>query len=172
MIVAMNLPALPEWDWPLLVEHAERLAVAWLLVLPVAWMWERLGHSAGLRTFPLVSVAACGYMLAVYGFHPGDPGDLSRALQGLIAGVGFIGGGAILKYGTTVHGTATAASIWTAAAIGVAAGVGRFELALLLSLFNLLTVSGLSPLKRLATTAKKRKSAGDHPPGGDESRPK
>jgi putative Mg2+ transporter-C (MgtC) family protein len=61
-------------------------------------------------------------------------------LQGLITGIGFIGGGAILKSSGTVHGTATAASIWNTGLIGMAVAFGRFEIAIFMSLINFVTL--------------------------------
>jgi len=83
----------------------------------------------------------------ILGPHP-DSGDQSRLLQGLITGIGFVGGGAILKEGATVKGTATAASIWNAGVIGAAVAMGRYEIAILLSLLNLFTLRALLPLKQ------------------------
>ncbi len=68
------------------------------------------GQSAGLRTFPLVAVAACGYMLV--GIYVVDGADAqSRVMYGIKTGIGFIGGGAILKSKGSFTGTATAASV-------------------------------------------------------------
>ena len=68
-------------------------------------------------------------------------------LQGLITGIGFVGGGAILRDGNTVKGTATAASIWNAGVIGAAVATGRYEVAVILALLNFLTLRALLPLK-------------------------
>ena len=68
-------------------------------------------------------------------------------LQGLITGIGFVGGGAILRDGDTVKGTATAASIWNAGVIGAAVATGRYEVAVILALLNFLTLRALLPLK-------------------------
>jgi putative Mg2+ transporter-C (MgtC) family protein len=87
------------------------------------------GKPAGLRTHALVSLgAALGVLtaeLVVGGAAGADRGAITRAIQGIIAGVGFLGGGAILKSGTdAVRGLTTAASIWLAACVGVACGAG------------------------------------------------
>ena len=84
--------------------------------------------------------------MLVLGDQP-DVAAQSRVLQGLITGIGFVGGGAILKEGVTVRGTAMAASIWNAGVIGAAVAMSRYEVALLLSLLNLLTLRALLPLK-------------------------
>jgi putative Mg2+ transporter-C (MgtC) family protein len=113
----------------------------------VAWDREREARSAGLRTFPLVAVASCGFALVGTQLAGGGAESLARVIQGLIAGIGFIGGGAILKHGGTVEGTATAASIWNTGAIGAAVALGRYEIAVVLSAVNFLTLRLLTPLK-------------------------
>ena len=125
------------------------VGVAYLLALPVAWDREQNARSAGLRTFPLVAVASCGYILlarSVFG-RDGDAHAEARIVQGLMTGIGFIGGGAILKHGVSVRGTATAASVWNTGAIGACAAYGRYEIALVLSLINFLTFRFLTELK-------------------------
>ena len=123
-----------------------RLVLAYILALPIGWVREREQHHIGLRTFPLVAVASCGYILL--GTAPGMSADSqSRIIQGLVAGIGFIGGGAILKSGTEVHGTATAASIWTTGVIGAAVAQNRFFLAAALSALNIFTLRVLLPFK-------------------------
>jgi putative Mg2+ transporter-C (MgtC) family protein len=109
----------------------------WLNVLTasIGWESEREAHSAGVRTFPIVGMASCGYILLL-GNQP-DIGAQSRLLQGLITGIGFIGGGAILKEGQTVKGTATAASVWNAGVIGAAVAMDRYGIAITLALLNL-----------------------------------
>jgi len=123
-----------------LVSHLIQLCIAYVLALPIGLNREKAARSAGLRTFPLVAMAACGYMLT--GMYVLDSGDAeARVLYGIITGIGFIGGGAILKGGGKVSGTATAASIWTTGAIGIAVAFQRYEIAVLLSLMNFLTLS-------------------------------
>lgn len=119
--------------------HLLSLGIAYLLAIPVGLNREKEARSAGLRTFPLVAMAACGYMIT--GMYVLDTGDAeARVLYGIITGIGFIGGGAILKTKGSVSGTATAASIWNTGAIGIAVAYGRLEIAILLSLMNLLTL--------------------------------
>jgi len=131
-----------------LVEVLTRLAIAFVLAIPIGWERERSTRSAGLRTFPLVAVASCGYTLIAVQL-PGDAADAhSRVLQGLLTGIGFIGGGAILKSEHQVRGTATAAGIWVTGAIGAAAGYGRLETALLLSLIALVALRGLGAVEQ------------------------
>jgi len=129
-----------------IVRNLTHLAAAYLIALPVAMDRESANRGAGLRTFPIVAVAACGYTLV--GFSVLDSTEAeSRIIQGLITGIGFIGGGAILKSNGSVSGTATAASIWTTGLIGIAAATGRYEVALLLSLITFATLRYVRRLK-------------------------
>lgn len=138
----------PSFSWSLLLRYVLYIAGAYVIALPVAWERERDTRILGLRTFPLVSVAACAYVLiatAVFGLA----GDAqSRLLQGVITGIGFLGGGVILKAGTSIHGTATAASVWAVGAAGVAIGYGLWELAIVISLVNFVTLRFLTPLSK------------------------
>jgi putative Mg2+ transporter-C (MgtC) family protein len=108
-----------------------RLLLAVLLGAVVGVQRERTGKPAGIRTHMLVSLGAALIVLA-----PLEAGmnsdELSRIIQGLITGIGFIGGGAILKLQESreIEGLTTAAGIWMTAAVGVAVGLGRFGLAL------------------------------------------
>jgi putative Mg2+ transporter-C (MgtC) family protein len=73
----------------------------------------------------------------------------SRLFYGLMTGIGFIGGGSILKdVRRGISGTATAASVWSTGALGASVAWDQYELAVLLSAFNVLTLRGLRPLKR------------------------
>jgi putative Mg2+ transporter-C (MgtC) family protein len=132
--------------WQEFVNIIEPLGVTYLLTALIGWDREREAHSAGLRTFPIVGMASCGYLLAL-GTSP-DSAAQSRVLQGLITGIGFVGGGAILKEGANVRGTATAASIWNAGVIGASVAMGRYEIALVLALLNLFTLRALQPIKQ------------------------
>ncbi len=135
-----------ELDWTRIAYNLIHLGVAYLLALPVAWDRETARQGVGLRTFPLVAVAACGYMLV--GVSVLDSTDAeARVLQGLITGIGFIGGGAILKSNGNVSGTATAATIWITGLIGVAVAFERFEIGLLMSLISFLTLRYVRQLK-------------------------
>lgn len=126
-------------EWHRVVTHLIQLGVAFVLAMPVAFDREKESRSAGLRTFPLVAVAACGYTLVGMSVLSSTDAE-ARVLQGIITGIGFIGGGAILKSGTNVTGTATAASIWNMGLIGIAVAFRRYEIALLMSVINLITL--------------------------------
>ena len=122
-----------------------KIGLAYLLTLPVGWEREQEVHSVGVRTFPIVAMASCSYILIAF---PNDIGAQSRVLQGLIAGIGFIGGGAIVKEGSTVRGTATAASIWSTGVVGASVAMGRYEVAVALSLLTFLTLKILWRFKQ------------------------
>lgn len=133
-----------------MVEPGLRLLAALLLALPIGWERELAARSAGLRTFPLVALAACGYVLLALEVVGDTPEAQARVLQGLMTGIGFIGGGAILKSKEHVHGTATAAGIWVTGAIGAAAAYGRLGLAVLLSALTMLVLAVLGAIERRA----------------------
>src|SRR5579863_8896560 len=132
--------------WQELWSNFQHVAIAYVLTATIGWESEQETHRAGVRTFPIVGMASCGYLLLL-GSQP-DIAAQSRLLQGLITGIGFIGGGAILKEGASVRGTATAASLWNAAVIGAAVAMNHYGTAVTLALLNLFTLRALLPLKK------------------------
>ncbi len=113
-----------------------RLLVAALLGAMLGYERESAGASAGLRTHMLVSMGSAMFVLIP--LQAGMPlMDVSRVLQGVTAGVGFLGAGAILKSQSEnqITGLTTAAGVWLTAAIGVAAGMGREGTAILCAMF-------------------------------------
>ena len=130
--------------------HAVALSIAYVLALPLGWNREKEERSAGLRTFPLVAIASCGFIQAAEALTADHPEAMARIVEGLITGMGFIGGGAILRLKDSVKGTATAASLWATGAIGVAAGLGSYDVAVMLSVVAFVTLWVLSPLKKIA----------------------
>jgi putative Mg2+ transporter-C (MgtC) family protein len=123
---------------------AVRLTVAALLGALLGWEREKRGKAAGLRTHMLVAVGSAAFVAvpqqAGYG-----PDGISRVVQGLVAGIGFLGAGCILKSEADgqVTGLTTAAGVWLTAAVGVAAGAGREASAVLVGLFGWFTLSVL-----------------------------
>jgi putative Mg2+ transporter-C (MgtC) family protein len=138
------------WNADEALSHLITLAVAYALALPIGWNREREERSAGLRTFPLVSMASCGFVMIAIEVLTIDSDAQARIMEGLITGIGFIGGGAILKQGDRARGTATAASLWATGAVGAAVGYGQLDIALILSVVIFATLGLLSPLKRAA----------------------
>ena len=136
-------------DLPSLVEFTRvvlRLLLAALLGGLLGWERERKGKAAGVRTHMLVSMGAALFVLLASQGGMKDA-ELSRVLQGVIAGIGFLGAGTILKAEREekVYGLTTAAGIWLTAAIGVAAGLGRESTAVLSTLL-VLGVLALVPI--------------------------
>ena len=136
-----------------ILPHLIALAVAYALAFPIGWNREHEERSAGLRTFPLVAVATCGFIQAAEALTAASPEAMARIVEGLITGMGFIGGGAILRLKDSVKGTATAASLWVTGAIGISAGLGSYDVAVMLSLVTVATLWVLSPLKPVANDA-------------------
>ena len=100
-----------------------------------------------MRTFPLVAVVSCGFMMVGMSVIESTDGE-ARVFQGIITGIGFIGGGAIFKNQNHVSGTASAASIWNTGAIGLAVAFNRFEIAIVLSFLNFITLMVVGRFKR------------------------
>ena len=136
------------WNAQGALSHLVSLAVAYVLALPIGWNREREERSAGLRTFPLVAMAACGFVMIAIEVLGATSEQQSRILEGLMTGIGFIGGGAILKQGDRAKGTATAASLWATGAIGAAVGYGQLDIAVILALVTVLTLVLMTPLRR------------------------
>jgi putative Mg2+ transporter-C (MgtC) family protein len=102
------------------------------------------GHQAGMRTHMLVSLGSAVFtVLSIYGF-PQTAGtaasDPSRISAQVVTGIGFLGAGAIIKYGTSIRGLTTAASLWVVASIGLAAGAGAYFLAVACTLIAVLAL--------------------------------
>jgi putative Mg2+ transporter-C (MgtC) family protein len=127
--------------------HFVALIAAYVLALPIGWDREKSERSAGLRTFPLVAIASCGFIQATETLIHGNPEATARIVEGLITGMGFIGGGAILVVKNSVRGTATAASLWATGAVGTAVGLGAYDIALVLSVMTFFTLRVMTNLK-------------------------
>jgi len=108
-----------------------RLAIAAALGMLVGFERERQNQPAGLRTHTILAIGSCLAMtisinLAMQ-FTPLVPnGDPARLAAQVVSGIGFLGAGAILRYGTSVKGLTTATSLWTIAMVGLAIGAGHF----------------------------------------------
>ena len=135
------------WDWQTAWHDISRLILAYVFALPVGWYRETEAHTVGVRTFPLVAMAACGYVLLAAPDYHNTIDAQSRVIQGLVAGMGFIGGGAIIQARGSIHGTAAAASIWNMGVVGAAVAEGRFFVGATLALMNLFALRVLLPLK-------------------------
>jgi putative Mg2+ transporter-C (MgtC) family protein len=125
-----------------LVRVVIRLMAAALLGAVVGIQRERRRKAAGLRTHMLVSLGAALFVIGPLESGMGEDA-LSRVIQGLTTGIGFIGGGAILKLSgeREVQGLTTAAGIWITAGVGMAAGLGRLGAAAIGALFALIILA-------------------------------
>jgi len=135
------------------IEISIRLLAAVLIGGCIGLDREIRRKPAGMRTHALVSLGAALVMLIVVRTGPGQiehVDAVSRAIQGIIAGVGFLGGGAILKSEhDIIHGLTTAASIWLVASLGIACGVGQWVAALIALALALLVLIVGEPIERL-----------------------
>ena len=119
-----QLFSIPETEF--LMRVISRLGVAALLGGLIGIEREWMGKAAGLRTHMTVALGCAAFMLVAIESST-DAGNISRAIQGIAAGIGFIGAGTILKRGEEedIKGLTTAATIWLTAAVGAAAGAGQ-----------------------------------------------
>jgi putative Mg2+ transporter-C (MgtC) family protein len=140
-----------------LVHVLVRLLAATLLGALIGIQRERAGKPAGLRTHMLVTLGTAVFVLACAGVGMSSDG-LSRVIQGIVTGIGFIGAGSILKLSEErdVQGLTTAAGVWMTAAVGVAVGLGSLGVAILSTLFTLII---LSFAKRFERGADERRAA-------------
>lgn len=150
------------------IDVALRLGVAAGLSGLLGLEREYDGQDAGLRTHLLVALGSALFAVCSVGAFDAfiaDPAttnvtvDVTRIAAYVAPGIGFIGGGAILKYGGRVTGITTAASLWTAAAIGVSAGLGFWPAAVAATVFALIALELFKPLSDLAERVGRRRRA-------------
>lgn len=134
-------------DFSLIWYHSYQLGIAFLLALPIALNREYKARGAGMRTYPLVSIACCAFMLVARDVYMGDDAE-ARVMYGIITGMGFIGGGAIMKNNSGVSGTASAAGIWLTGSIGLSVAYARYEIAIVLTMMGFLIFQVCSFFKR------------------------
>ena len=140
--------ALFQFDCWEAASHLVHLLVAYGLAVPVAWNREKESRSAGIRTFPLVALGACGFALLARAVFTSDEAQ-ARVIYGIVTGIGFIGGGAILKERGHISGTATAAAVWCMGAVGVAVAYDRLEVALVVTTLIAVTFVVVGKTKEL-----------------------
>jgi putative Mg2+ transporter-C (MgtC) family protein len=132
------------------VELLARLALAAVLGMIIGFEREHAGHTAGVRTHVLVALGAALFTeLSFVAFGAGSDADAARVASQIVSGIGFLGAGAILRYGRVVRGLTTAASIWAVAALGMAAGTGEYVLAAGGTVIILTTLAPLRTIVRM-----------------------
>jgi putative Mg2+ transporter-C (MgtC) family protein len=125
-----------------------RMLVALALGAMLGYQRESIGAAAGLRTHMLVSLGSAIFVLVPYQAGMSLQ-DIARVLQGVTAGIGFLGAGAILKlHNEQIKGLTTAAGIWLTSAVGVAAGMGLEATAILSAIFAWIVLSVLRSHKK------------------------
>lgn len=124
-----------------------RLLVAGALGALLGREREHHGKPAGLRTLALVAVGSAAFVAVTQQTGAGHD-TVTRVIQGLAAGIGFLGAGCISKDGARVYGLTTAAAVWLTAAVGVTAGLGRNGSAILIGGIGWFTLSVLGRLER------------------------
>jgi putative Mg2+ transporter-C (MgtC) family protein len=137
-----------------LLADLQRLGAAAGFAAAVGWEREWRRKPAGLRTHILVSLGAAAFVLIALRTAPGELAnasgaaqvDLSRVIQGVAGGIGFLGAGTIIQGRGNVEGLTTAASLWLAAALGIAAGTGELVLGLVMTIFALFVLAGLGAI--------------------------
>lgn len=136
MLIEELIAGLPD------IRYVVRLIIAVILGAAVGVQREHTGKPAGLRTHMLVAMGGALFVLAPLEFGMNSDG-LSRVIQGLVTGIGFLGAGAILKLQEKreIEGLTTAAGIWMTAAVGITAGLGRWGLAFVSTVLTWITLS-------------------------------
>lgn len=134
------------------IDMAIRLLVSMVLGLAIGFEREYTSKWAGIKTHILVAVGSTVFtILSIYSFpkilvtgvvgsSAACVGDPSRVAAQILTGIGFIGGGTVLRHGVSVYGLTTAASLWMAAAIGMAAGTGDFILATVATVISIIVL--------------------------------
>jgi putative Mg2+ transporter-C (MgtC) family protein len=150
-----------------------RLGIAAVIGAALGLNREIHAKPAGLRTHSLVSLgAALVTLVGIEIIHPANQMDsVLRVIQGIMAGIGFLGGGVILRDDSQhkVHGLTTAASLWVASCLGIGCGAGQWMTALIALGLTLLVLTVGAPLERFATRWIERlfgKEPAGAPPGG------
>lgn len=138
---------MPELDLATQVIYATRLVVAAALGMVVGLERELHEHPAGMRTHMLVALGSAAFTVLSVEMFAGPDGDRGRVAAQIVAGIGFLGAGAILKEGATIRGLTTAASLWATAAIGMAVGAGAWGVGVVVTVIVLVS---LWPLRVIA----------------------
>lgn len=137
-------------DWEVLLDTLLRVGVAAALGGIVGLERQLHGQWADLRTYMTVAMGSAIFVVAGLGVAPAPWPDATRVVQGVAAGIGFIGAGTILKLRDSVQvkGLTTAASIWLAASVGTASGLAMYELAVAGTLISLFVLGVVRPIEK------------------------
>jgi putative Mg2+ transporter-C (MgtC) family protein len=138
------------WDWPEFWDDAQRLGAATLLGGALGLEREWQGHWAGLRTHMMVSIGCAIFVITGANWAGESSDSVTRVIQGVTAGIGFLGAGTILKLDQKqeIKGLTTASSIWLSAALGTAAGLAEYALAVAAAIVSLFVLGVLGPMEK------------------------
>jgi putative Mg2+ transporter-C (MgtC) family protein len=138
------------WEWSEFWDDLTRVGVAAVLggALGIEREWK--GHWAGLRTHMLVAMGCAIFVISSMAIVGRDDESVTRVIQGIASGVGFLGAGTILKldHKQEIKGLTTASSIWLAASLGVTAGAAQFALAVAAVTISLFVLGVLGPIEK------------------------
>lgn len=139
------------WDWPAFWDDCARIGAAALLGGALGLEREWKGHWAGLRTHMMVAIGCAVFVIGGVNLAGEHSEAVTRVIQGITAGIGFLGAGTILKLDEKqeIKGLTTAASIWLAAALGTVAGLAEFALAVAAAVVSLFILGVLGPIEKI-----------------------
>jgi len=139
------------FDWYIFVDDLTRIGAAAVLGGVLGLERELNGHFAGLRTHMMVAIGCAVFVVAGLVVTEGHAESMTRVIQGVVTGVGFLGAGTILKLDEQrkIKGLTTASSIWLAAALGTLAGLGEYVPAAAATAIAVAVLAALRPLERL-----------------------
>ena len=139
------------FDWDIFVDDLTRIGAAAVLGGMIGLERELNGHFAGLRTHMMVAIGCAVFVVGGLAVSGEQTEAVTRVVQGIAAGVGFLGAGTILKLDEQqkIKGLTTASSIWLASALGTLAGLGEFVPAAAATAIALVVLAVLRPMERL-----------------------
>ena len=146
-------------NYELYADYAVRIAVSFACGFCLGIERKSRQHSVGIRTLVLISISSC--LLSILSIYMAEAfnveGDPTRIAAGVASGIGFIGGGAIMRYGLNIRGLTTAAIIFTASAVGLACGAALYVPALLTMLALAIVLFIMNRLEKKIFPAAKSK---------------
>ncbi len=153
----------------MIINYLISLVVSIILGFALGLERELTNKTAGLRTHIFVCLGACVFtLLSIHGFPTFATGDnvivdqatgvrdTARIAAQIVTGIGFIGAGAVMRNGSSVHGITTAATLWIAAGIGMACGAGQYGIAVIATALSVLVLIGIKELERTILAPRKR----------------
>jgi putative Mg2+ transporter-C (MgtC) family protein len=149
--VDRNGVAMKPWEWPAFWDDAARVGAAALLGGALGFEREWMGHWAGLRTHMMVAMGCAIFVVGGLDVAGEHRDSVTRVIQGIASGIGFLGAGTILKLDKEqeIKGLTTASSIWLAAALGTTAGLAEYALAVAAAIVSLFILGVLGPIEKL-----------------------